>query len=878
MFFSTKKRYPFYLVFKLSPVAVSLLYFLSPSSFAGLHFDPTMISAMPGAVADLSKFEKSGGQLPGNYEVEVYINGRYAFTETLPFRSVSNLQTDKSAGNRHEVNHDDTGLLPVFNQSEIVSLGVRKEALKKDLKENGNERYAISDLIPDAYTSLNFQAMRLDISIPQAALQAVAHGWIPPEQWNEGINAALLNYQFTGSENRGAYGNSSNHFLSLNSGLNIGAWRFRDDSTWSQFKNSYSQHSSWQHLRTYAQRSVIPLKSELTIGDSSTDSDIFEPLSYRGFGMATDDSMYPETMRGFAPVIKGIANTSAQITVRQNKNVIYRTSVASGAFEIKDLYPVSGGGDLEVTITEANGRIKTFIVPYSSVPVLQREGHLRYTFTVGRYRNNSARYSRPLFLQGTLLWGLPHNITAYGGYQLSENYKAVAVGTGFNMGAWGAISQDITQANSILPDGTHHQGQSLRFLYGRSLISTGTTFQLAGYRYSTSGFHTLDETALNHMSGWLTDDLAVDPAGKVVKQNWINYYNLYNNKRNQFQLNVNQRIGDKTSIYLTANHQTYWRSRNNTDSIQIGLSTTQNDIGYSLSYGYNKIREQPDADKTVFISVSVPLSKWLSHPENTVHKNTIWGSYSASRDSDGEIIHQAGVSGTALSDNNLDWSVSQGYSEHNRASGDLSAGYTGSYGNMSAGYGYASDYRQIRYGASGGAILHAQGLTIGQHLGSTNVLIAAPGAKNIKIENGSGVYTDWRGFAVLPYARIYSENRVALDISTLNDNTEISKPVVRLIPTRGAIVRADFITKNGAKRLIKIFFHGEPLPFGTTVSTGDSSGLVSESGEVYLSGLKENNLLEAKWGNSQDQQCSVHLIIPEKEMNKPLSRTKEICQ
>lgn len=876
MFFPKKPSEPFFSIFRLSPVAVSLLYFFSPLSFAGLHFDPTMISEVPGAVADLSKFEKSGGQLPGNYQVEVYINGEYAFSETLPFRSVSDFQADKSKGNRQEVIHDYTDLFPVFNQSELLSLGIRKDTLKKYLKDT--DRYAIYEVIPDAYTSFNFQSMRLDISIPQAALQARVQGWIPPEQWNEGINAALLNYQFSGSENRGSYGNSSSHFLSLNSGINIGAWRFRDDSTWSQFKNAYSQHSSWEHLRTYAQRSVIPLKSELTIGDSSTDSDIFEPLSYRGIGMGTDDSMYPETMRGFAPVIKGIANTSAQITVRQNKNVIYRTTVASGAFEIKDLYPVSGGGDLEVTVTEADGRMKTFVVPYSSVPVLQREGHVRYTFTAGRYRNNSVRYSQPLFLQGTLLWGLPHNITAYGGYQLSENYKAVAAGAGFNMGAWGAISQDITQANSILPDGSHHQGQSVRFLYGRSLLATGTTFQLAGYRYSTSGFHTLDETALNHMSGWLTDELAVDSAGKVVKQNWINYYNLYSNKRDQFQVNVNQRIGDMTSVYLTANHQTYWRSSNSTDSVQIGLNTTLNDVGYSLSYGYNKMRGQPEADKTVFFSVSVPLSKWLSHTDSNVHQNTIWGNYSASRDSDGEIIHQAGVSGTALNDDNLYWAVSQGYSENNGATGDLSSGYTGSYGSVSAGYGYASDYRQIRYGASGGAILHAQGLTIGQHLGNTNVLIAAPGANNIKVENGSGIYTDRRGFAILPYARIYTENRVALDISTLDDNTEISNPVSRVIPTRGAVVRARFVTSNGTRKLIKVFFHGKPLPFGTTVSTGESSGLVSDTGEVYLSGLKENNLLKAKWGNSPDQQCRVHLIIPEKEMNKPLSRAEEVCQ
>lgn len=77
-----------------------------------------------------------------------------------------------------------------------------------------------------------------------------------------------------------------------------------------------------------------------------------------------------------------------------------------------------------------------------------------------------------------------------------------------------------------------HRGESLRFLYGRSLVSTGTTLQLAGYRYSTRGFHTLDDTALKSMAGWTGDsEGAVDAAGRPVKRDWINYYNLNNNKR-----------------------------------------------------------------------------------------------------------------------------------------------------------------------------------------------------------------------------------------------------------------------------------------------------------------------------------------------------------
>ncbi len=42
------------------------------------------------------------------------------------------------------------------------------------------------------------------------------------------------------------------------------------------------------------------------------------------------------------------------------------------------------------------------------------------------------------------------------------------------MGYFGALSLDITQANATLADDSEHQGQSVRFLYNKSLDETGT--------------------------------------------------------------------------------------------------------------------------------------------------------------------------------------------------------------------------------------------------------------------------------------------------------------------------------------------------------------------------------------------------------------------
>ena len=852
-------------------IAFSTWFFLitmSDVAHAELQFDESMISDDPDSVADLSRFSVSGVQLPGTYFVDVYLNGN-----SLDSRNVRFLSDDDKGLEDHL--RDATGLMPCITTKELLEMGVNTAAFPELAKRSADQCISPGKYIPQARAVFDFQKMRLDISIPQAALQNKPRGWIAPEKWDEGISAALMSWQFSGSENHGEYGNSRNQYLNLMSGLNFGPWRLRDNSTWSYYENRYNRKQQWQHINTYLQRAIIPLRSELTIGDSSTGNDVFDPLAFRGVQLATDDEMYPETMRGYAPVVKGVAASNAEVSIRQNGSVIYRTYVAAGAFIINDLYPLSSGGDLEVLVTEADGSVRVFTVPYSSVPVLQRAGHIRYGITAGRYRNTSDRYDKPSFIQGTLLMGLPHNITAYSGTQLADKYRAVALGVGVNMGAWGAASADITQSTSTLADDSRHRGQSLRFLYGRSLVSTGTTFQLVGYRYSTKGFYTLDETALKRMSGWTDNTVDVDAAGRPVERNWVNHYDLYNNKRDRFQANISQRLGDKGSLYLTGTRQTYWNNGSKTNSLQVGFSSVFKRVNYNVSYGYTRYSGQQKADKTLYLTLSVPLDGFLSDRTN----RSLWANYSANRDSEGHVTNQAGLSGTVLEGGNLNWAVSQGYGRRDGGSGDASLAYQGTYGNASAGYGYSRNYQQYRYGLSGSAVLHSGGLTLGQPLGTTNVLVAAPGASGVPVENATGIRTDVRGYTLLPYANMYRENRISLRVTQLDDYTDIDNSVVNVVPTRGALVRADFKTRTGFRVLMTLTHKNRPLPFGTTVSvkSGENSGLVGDEGQVYLSGLPLKGELKAKWGHGADQQCTVRYMLPEKTQSV-LIQHQEVCR
>ncbi len=91
----------------------------------------------------------------------------------------------------------------------------------------------------------------------------------------------------------------------------------------------------------------------------------------------------------------------AQVSIKQNGYEIYQSTVPPGPFTIDDLYAAGNGGDLQVTIKEADGSRQVFSVPWSTVPVLQREGHTASPSPPGEYRSGNSQQETPDFFQST---------------------------------------------------------------------------------------------------------------------------------------------------------------------------------------------------------------------------------------------------------------------------------------------------------------------------------------------------------------------------------------------------------------------------------------------------------------------------------------------
>lgn len=802
---------------------------------------------------DLSVFEHDAGQLPGVYRVDIYLNNQQQDTRDVTFT----MQKDAQGKN---------SLQPCLSIAQLNDMGIKTELFPAA----GNDKTQCANLyaIDQASAEFRFSAQQLLLSVPQIAISQKARGYVSEKQWDNGIPALLLNYNLSGATNSGRGDHATDgesQYANLRPGVNIGPWRLRNYTTWNR---DSSGQDKWDTVYTYASRSIIALKSQMMLGDSTSPADVFDGVPFRGAQLASDDDMMPDSLKGYAPVVRGIARTNAQVIIRQNGYVIYQSYVAPGAFEITDMFPTGGSGDLYVTLKEADGSEQIFAVPYASLPVLQREGRLKYSLTGGQYRAYDRRVDSTPFAQATAIYGLPHGFTAYGGGQYSEHYQSAAFGLGKNLGDLGALSADATFARSSLQAQPQNTGQSWRVRYSKNIVQTGTDFAIAGYRYSTDGYYNLQDV----LDTWRNDTAAV-PAER---------------RRNRSEMTVSQNLWEGAgSLSLSWISQDYWNSDRMLRSVGVGYNNGWHGISYGLSYSYNINSTSDDTgnhgyhasngrvynkDQVLGFNISVPLGGLMSNTYATYNVNT---------SQHGDTTHSAGLSGTTLADNNLSWSVQQGYgTSGNGNSGNMNADYRGTYGEVTAGYGYDKNSERLNYGLQGAIVAHEHGVTFGQPMGETIALVEAPGAKGVGVSNQTGVKTDWRGYAILPYTNPYRKNQVQLNTETLPEDVELTLANQNVVPTRGAVVRATFDTHVGQRVLMTLLrAEGAPVPFGATVddpAQASAQGfIVGDGGQVYLSGLADNGVLKVQWGKAAGELCQVRYRLAKQKIENTGVQTVE---
>lgn len=255
------------------------------------------------------------------------------------------------------------------------------------------------------------------------------------------------------------------------------------------------------------------------------------------------------------------------------------------------------------------------------------------------------------------------------------------------------------------------------------------------------------------------------------------------------------------------------------------------------------------------LTLNIPLSRWL--PDS-------WAMYNVNRSDKSNTSHQLGIGGTALQDNNLSYNLQQSYTDNNVGYGaSMNGRYRSSVGEFGLGYSYDKNSRQWNYSAQGAVVAHAHGVTLGQSVQDSFAIVHINEGANVKVQNAQGVYTDFWGNAIVPNMTNYRHNAITVNTQE-HDSLDISDATQDVIPSKGAVVGVDFDARSGMRALLTLVHNKERVPFGALLTLGNSTAIVGEDGEVYITGVQESMTFTVQWGKEINQQCTGVITEPEK--------------
>lgn len=786
--------------------------------------------------------------LPGIYRVDLYVN-------TLPVGRYDIVFSE---------NYETGSVEPCFSVEllGLMDINTKAKELQKNLEGSSTAAcLRLPELIPQSSVSYDENRLQLNVTVPQVFMSSTRRGYIDPSLWSNGVPVAFVNYYANMRRtNHSIGGNQTYSSVGLQAGANLGAWRLRNNSSYTTGTNQSSQLTS---QNTYLQRDVVPLKSQLWLGETYTLSPFFDNVRFLGAQIASDEAMRPDNERGYAPTIQGVANSNATVEVRQDGYLIYTTQVAAGPFRITDLAPSGTNGDLEITVIEANGERRTTRQAFSAAPLMVREGRVVYDLTMGKLDlSNHSSTDKPVFLSSSALYGIGNNVTISGGLQVASGYQAYAAGIGLNTMA-GAVSLSAlhTRSDHQQP-GRDQSGQRLQLRYAKFFESTKTNVTASVQRNLSGDYQNLASYAYQKKAG----------VSNAIDEQW----GMQSTSR--FNISVSQPLGRDSRLgnfYLNASTENY-KNASSARSVSLGYSNNIGSLTYNIGYTHARGAvltggyDRPRSDNIISLTFSFPLGKEPKAPR----------AYTVLNRQNSQTSIQTGVSGSMPFNEDIYYSVAGGRDYNGKGSGSAAISATTSMGRVGATYSYSNNTHSTGLSASGSIVAHAGGINLSQSLGETFMLAKVePAQEGVAIRNYAGISTGRNGYAVIPNAVPYRANQVGLSTQDLSADIEFENAIEQVIPNRGAAVLATFKAQTGKRIQFEIKqADGQPIPFGATLLTpeGEQLGMADPRGRVLvmLEGDQVSGQLLARWDNLE---CRLQYSLSEKSEGENYQRVPLVC-
>ncbi|MCL0004156.1 fimbrial biogenesis outer membrane usher protein [Providencia rettgeri] len=774
---------------------------------------------------DLSYFEKNNFS-EGLYETDIVLNGKRILRgEKIKF-----------------ISHD--GIIePCITASVIKRFPLTEDA--KEILLSSEEDHCINISVLDKNVTVDFNDSDqvLTISIPQKYLVAVYSSWISPELRDYGIAGLILDY--TVSDNnfyRKDSGNRNNLSAFGNVGANLAEWRLRANY---QYENklvdsSNDKKSRFEWEQIYAFRDMASLSAKLFVGEIYIKSDLFDSVRFKGISVFTDESMMPPNLRGYAPQITGVAASNATVTLSQNGRIISQIKVPAGPFVIKDLSQ-SVMGTIDVTVIEDNGKETRFQYTTTNIPFLTRKGQVRYTMNLGQLSPENNENIDKNFITVESSIGVLNNTSVFGGLVATSNnqYRAINLGVGQNLGFLGALSIDVTQ--SYVDVGTRETGKSYRINYAKNLPSIDGQLTLTGYRFADRTF--------NSLSNFVEKNFSDNSQGELDKDKHV------------FSLSYAQQLHFmNASANITASRKTYWNGKQN-NYFSIGLNKFFDEgimKGGSVSLSLNQSRNSRDkTDNQIYLSVSRPLQ--------TESQNASISYFASYSDQDKRYTNNVNYSNYVNKDTNYNLTAS---TQDGLSQGSVNAfiSHSGDTGQLQMSGALSDSMNSASIMVSGSITATQHGISAHRltYRDQSRLVVDVPKAKGVIIENSHAITNDL-GLATISNVPTYYNMEYKVDVNNLPDTVNVEDNVLETALTDGAIGYIKMDADIGKSLISRIkLANGQYPPLGavvTNTSNNKVSGIIAESGIVYLTGLNMGDQLSINWGEGKSCSFSADSIL-----------------
>lgn len=811
--------------------------FAQTQEFAAVEFNSLFLRSEQNETRlDTSRFRYANAVVAGEYPADIYVNGKRKGGMSLRFE-------------------DDENQRPLLClTAELLELfDLKPQAYAAEKMPKSTACVALEQLLNQGSATFNISTLQLDIEVPQAFVIPRPEGYVPPSQWQTGVNALFVNYNLDHYQYRSANQHYQQSYLGLRGGLNLGDWGLRHNGSvdWLKREDGSTQ-SRYYRGDTYLQRDIAALRSQFYLGDIQSQTSLLESVSLRGASLVSDARMLPQSMRGYAPVVQGIANSNAHITIRQNGQVIYQTSVPAGPFIIDDLNATGYSGDLQVEVLEADGSRREFTVPFANVAQLVRPNQWHYQLAAGRYRYGT-QLSKENVVQGSLQYGLMNNLTLNSGFNWNRNYTAGVFGFALNTPI-GAFSSDITYSYAALFNQPERQkGYSLHANYSVNL-PTNTNLTLAAYRYSSRDYYSLRDTI------WSNDN-----------RNYENFTPSINLRpKNQFRISVNQRLGENGgTLYLSGMSHKYWESKKIRHEYQLSYSNRFKRLNYNL--GYSQAHTETDrTDKRFYLSLSIPLGKEYSSP-------SLSQSVSVSRDSQNS---NTSIHGSFGEERQYNYGVSAGVSNYGSRSLSANMGYRANMAQFNSSISADNSHnRQASFGMSGALVLHPKGITAtnGQ-VSDAFAVVHAKGAKGAKINAAGNNKLDYFGNGIVTHLSPYEINSITVDTEDLPLHLELEANQEEVVPHASGTMLIDFSGKEKSMILFDVQLENGKFPAMASEAFDHNNhlvGYVGQGGRLFAGELSDTKgTITVVWGANKIERCEFDYSLPNLN-NKDIEEIKQ---